>query len=323
MSLANTVLLCCSLAFLNSTVLAKGMTFGIVAKSIDDANFIDAWQGCNDTAKRFGDKCVLIGPKGDAQLRLQAEAVSAAIDSKKFDAFAISVISSKLIARALKEVKVPVITFDSPFTEKYKHLSLAYVGTNNIEFGKDLANITKQLLPEGGSICFMTAMHELNLSSRLHGARLAFSNNKLDLSQRLKKDSKWTELSRCPWNTSDNINRAHNQLAYTLKTMKPDVFISVGHWPIVNILAYKKIIEPFSQNIMNNKPLIIIGIGSKSMPEVSKLMDEGLVHGFVSIDFLAIGKKSYQLMKGLVQEKIHQEHIRANYIGNIIKIRKP
>lgn len=291
------------LIFISHTVLAKGLNFGLVAKSTDDANFISVWRGCNEAAKSSGDKCTLLGPKGSAQLRLQEAVVLSAVKNPQFDALEISVISSKFVARALKNIQIPVITFDSPFNKRYEYLSNAYVGIDNITFGKYLAKIAKQLLPEGGTVCFMSAIHDPNLARRILGARIEFSaNNKLTSSARL--NGKWTETSRCPWDTSDNHARSLAQLEYTLKNIEPDVFISVGHWPITDRLAYIKVVKPFRENIISYKTLIIVGIGNQSREDVDSLMSNGLIHGFVSIDFTELGRKVYLTMKKLAEGKV-------------------
>lgn len=319
MCLTRNVYLSFLLACISCTVPAKGLSFGLVAKSIDDANFISVWQGCNEAAKGSGDKCLLLGPKGDAQLRLQEAAVLSAVKSQQYDALAISVISSSFVARALKNVDIPVITFDSPFNKEHEYLSNAYVGIDNITFGKYLAKIAKQLLPHGGTVCFMSAVHDPNLARRILGARIEFSgNNKLTSSTRLH--GKWTETNRCPWDSSDSETRSLAQLKFTLKNIEPDVFISVGHWPIADRAAYMKTIKPFRENIINDQPFIIVGIGNQSIEEVDNLMSNGLIHGFVSIDFTDLGRKVYWVMKKIVEGKVIEAADRIQYISNNIKI---
>ncbi|GAA3977189.1 hypothetical protein GCM10022278_37420 [Allohahella marinimesophila] len=51
---------------------AEGLTYGIVAKSVSDRNFVDTWEGCNRAAERWGDRCALIGNDGPAQAREHA-----------------------------------------------------------------------------------------------------------------------------------------------------------------------------------------------------------------------------------------------------------
>lgn len=305
---------------INSSVFAEGMTFALVAKSIDDGNFIDTWKGCNELAKQSGDQCVLLGGKGASNLRLQQLIIQKAVKSKRYDAFAISVINSEFVAKALKDADVPVITFDSPFSENFKHFSHAYVGIDNLEFGKELARIAKRLNPDGKSVCLMTAMHDHNLSLRMLGIRQVLSDNHhLKDNNRLEGDGGWAEYNRCPWNVADNVERSLNQLEFTLNSIKPDVFLSVGHWPILNVERYRMITEPFREDIINNKHILLFNIGSQSMETTEELMNEGLLNGFVSINFPEIGRQSYKIMKRITEGKPVNS---ANYIPNIIRVRE-
>lgn len=304
--------------FITSPAFAEGMTFGLVGKSINDGNFIDAWKGCDEAAKQSGDRCVLLG--GDeSNLRLQENAIKQAVKTKRFNAFAISVIRSDFVAKALVDVTVPVITFDSPLNEKHSHLSMAYVGADNIGFGRDIGLVTKQLHPEGKSVCIMTTVHDENLSIRVLGLRRELSkDSEFPRNKRLKGEGGWAENARCPWNAADRAALSLNQLGYTLATMKPDAFLAVGHWPIIDIPGFRKTVVPFRKEIKSKKTIIIIGIGTQSQEEVELLMNEGLVNGYVSIDFPGIGRKSYEVMKRLSEGKTVDT---KNYIPNIIRFK--
>ncbi|BBO80865.1 hypothetical protein DSCO28_14310 [Desulfosarcina ovata subsp. sediminis] len=111
MNLSKSMIVCFILmsVFMKSFAFAEGLTFGLVAKSVNDGNFIDAWKGCNEAAKRSGDECVLLGGKGAAQLRLQEVTIREAIQTKRFDALAISVIRSDFVARAVQDATIPII----------------------------------------------------------------------------------------------------------------------------------------------------------------------------------------------------------------------
>lgn len=303
---------------LSSVAFSEGKTFALIGKSIDDNNFIDAWKGCDQAARLSGDRCELLGGSGDAQLRVQEMIIKKALASERFDALAISVISSDKVAKALNGANIPVITFDSPLDAKYKQLSHAYVGTDNMAFGRDLAKIAKKLYPNGKSICFMTVIHDPNLSLRILGARRELSgDNSFPKDKRLEGEGGWTEFKRCPWNASDESYRALTQLQYTLKMAELDIFLAVGHWPIIDLPGYSKIVELHQQKTEQKKPFIIIGIGSQSQPVLEQLMNDGLVHGFASIDFIEIGKKCYEIMKRITDGQSVEP---INYAPYVIRI---
>lgn len=283
--------------------LAAGLTFGIVGKSVDDGNFVDTWQGCQDEAKRFGDQCVHLGAHGPSQPRAQAQAIDEALKINQFDALAISVTSSKFIAQTLQGSNMPVFTFDSPFEAKDASLSRAYIGTDNLAFGRALAKIAKKLRPQGGSICIITAMHDPNLALRVRGVRQELSGNKeASAEQRLEGAGGWSEAKRCPWNSGDDPVHTMTALTITLNKLLPDVILSVGHWPVLDTVGYRMAVQPMQQDLIDKKKLVIVGVG-KIQPEQAALMRDKLVHGYVSIDFPKMGKLTYQVMKAAAEGK--------------------
>ena len=304
--------------FAHNFASAKGRVFGLVGKSLDDGNFIEAWRGCDEEAKSSKDNCILLGGKGPADPRFQSAAIDEALKTNRFAAFAVSVTDSGTIAKTLQSAKVPIITFDSPFISKDEHLSRAYVGVNNEEFGRDLARVAKRLRPQGGSICLMTDANDPNLALRVRGVRKELSlNNHFPDDLRLNGEGKWTESKRCPWNSGDKIERSMDEITVTLKNIKPDVFLSVGHWPVVNPKSYRLVTGPFREDLIKKKRIMIVGVG-KITPEYAALMDEKLVHGYVSINFKEIGKKSFKLMKAAVEGKAIPPLV---YTANMIKIK--
>lgn len=99
-------------ALLCDTAVAEGLRVGLIAKSVDDINFIEAGRSCAEEARKFGDECVLLGSREGGGARGQVLAIEAALKTRRFDAFAISVTKSDFIAPAVQRIPVPVITFD-------------------------------------------------------------------------------------------------------------------------------------------------------------------------------------------------------------------
>ncbi len=287
----------------SSVVMATGFTFGLLAKSIDDSNFVDTWRGCSDAARQTGDECVLLGGRGAAHPRVQVRALQEALSSGNFDALAISVVNSQLVARTLVSARIPIITFDSPFDAENADMSQTYVGIDNVDFGRALAGVAKELRPTGGSICLMSAVHDPNLMLRVEGVRQALSGDPMfPPNQRLKGEGGWIEADRCPWNSADSIERTMSQLAMTFGVIKPDVFLSVGHWPVIDAAAYRSTVEPFRDELVERKRIVIAAVGKVS-PDMQGLMNDQLVHGYVSIDFYETGRLTYRAMKQLVEGK--------------------
>ena len=294
------------------TMAVQGKTFAIVAKSVDDGNFIAVWRGCQQAALLQGDDCVLLGGQGPAQLRAQEKAIRDAIRSDRFQGIAISVINSSRVALALKGVDMPVVTFDSPLDKKRAHLSQAYIGINNAEVGKNLAWVAERLGTNQKQICLMTDMHDENLSLRMRGVReqlgiVGGKNNELSL---------WREWHRCPWNTSDNVNRSLVQLKGTLSSMRSGVFISLGHWLLLDGPSYRAVVAPFVDQFASKELSVVIAIGAETEPLADALMHEGLLHGYVSIDFELMGRKTYQVLRTLSEGGSVEPF---NYVENTLR----
>lgn len=285
---------------------AEGRTFALIGKSTRDQNFVEVWRGCEAAALKNNDHCVLLGPEQEANAHLQDQIIKQVINSHHYSAMALSVTKSNAIAATVALADIPVITFDSPFAESERSLSLGYIGTDNQEFGRDLARQAKAIYPNGGSVCLMTAEHDTNLALRVLGVRRELSGNPhFSNTQPLRGEGGWYEASRCPWSSGDNSQRALAQLRITLAETKPDVFLSVGGWPLINIQAFKNTVRPFQQTLKNRKPLLVIGAG-KILPEYQQLMQEQLLHALVSIDFYRIGELAYKNMKDSLQKKTLQ-----------------
>lgn len=288
-------------SFIVPAASADERLFGMIAKSTDDPNFVDAWRGCQSEAERHGDRCDLLGATGEAQPRRQAQAVRRAVGSHQYDALAISVTSSSVIRQALDNPSVPVITFDSPFDDANAHAQRVYVGIDNEAFGVALGRIAMKLRPQGGSVCLMSAAHDTNLADRMLGVRRALSgDDDFPQGRRLNGQGGWREPARCPFMTGDSIPRTMTEINLIMGNMRPDALISVGHWPVVNPVAYRQTVEPYRPRIEKDEHLVIVGIG-KPTPEIHALMDDRLLHGFVSIDFQNMGRASYAVMRQLVE----------------------
>lgn len=296
---------------------AKGLKIGLVAKNTDDINFIEAGKSCAAEARKYGDECVLLGDKAGRGPRAQIMALEAAMKTGQFSAFAISVTKSDLIADVVKKAKVPVITFDSPFAKAHESLSRAYIGANNFEFGKELGKVAKRLRPQGGTLCIMTSAHDTNLAQRVWGVRQELSGNpKFSIKQRLSGEGGWRELDRCPLNTGDDIKRSLSEVGIVLRSLKPDVFVSVGSWPIKDSEGYRLTVAPYREDIRKQLRTIVFAPGLL-LPSYADLMSEKLVHGYVSGNFPEIGRLSYLYLKDILAGK---DVPRITYIPSTIRI---
>jgi len=282
---------------------ASGLQFGLIAKSVDDENFIAAWRGCEAAARPSGDRCVLLGAGDKAHARRQAHAVREAVGAHLYDGLAISVMNSAMVRQALGTPSIPVISYDSPFEVGDQQAQRAYVGIDNEAFGGALARIATTLRPEGGTVCLLSAAFDTNLAQRLLGIRRTLSADPaFPPGRRLKGEGGWIEPARCPLDTSDSVPRTMTELKFLLGHLRPGVVISTGHWPVIDAQRYRRTVEAEADLLKRRKTLMIAGIGAAS-PEILSLTRDGLLHGYVSIDFEAMGRESYTVLRALSDRK--------------------
>lgn len=287
---------------------AKGLRFGIAGKSADDANFLAVWEGCAKAAKQAGDECVNIGLPGPANVHKQDGAIADAVD-KGIDGLAVSVTNSEWLARSsLGKAfvkKIPVITFDSDLDQSHAYLRRGYIGPDNLKVGSDLAQLALRFRPVGGTLCLMSGdPYNINLNERIAGVRRMLSGQgTYPANRKLQGEGGWREVSRCPFFNFDQPAMAIEQMKAALVGEKADVFVSVGHWPVLEPDRYRQGLAELKRADRDfDKRAIIIGIG-KLMPAQQQLLQERLVYGYVSIEFEEMGRIAYFYLKRLVKGK--------------------
>ncbi len=278
---------------------SKGKIYALLGKNGDDFNFQLAAAGCAEAAKKNGDMCIDISSKGPAHPRRQAAALEAAVEEHKLSGLAVSVVHSKTLACTIRRSAkdIPLITFDSNFKAGDLQPTLMYIGPDNSIIGKKLADIARRLKPKGGTVCLMTDRHDTNLQERIHGIRCELSNDPaFPEGKRLEGENNWYESSFSPLNAGDSTQRVLQLVEKVINDIKPDVFISVGHWPILDAKGYRKVISSHKQELFYNKLIMICATGNTPLP-MKKLLEDRLFHGIVNFDFYHIGALCYKYMR--------------------------
>ncbi|WP_203141002.1 substrate-binding domain-containing protein [Marinobacter mangrovi] len=289
----------------------QGLTFALVSKSLQDANFIAAARGCEAAASEDGNHCLHVGPEGAAHFRSQDLAIRRLL-KQDVDGIALSVTNGAYLARqSLKQVtkrNIPLITFDSDLPEDLHVLRSAYVGPDNRVIGQQLGGIVNRFMNEG-TLCLMSASpFDTNLNERLMGVRQALTGDpQPDEPGLLAGENGWTETGRCPWYNADDNSRAVTQVftAYTYE--HSDAIVSVGAWPLLDYNRLREALLPFRDGLRSREKLFILATGGLR-PQDYSLMDEGLIQGFVSIDFEAMGRTSYDVLKRLHEGRAVEEY---------------
>lgn len=284
---------------------SDGLVFGLVSKNVDDINFITAWKACSKAAQIQGDTCVHIGGSGSSQFRGQDIAISAALEAG-IDGLAVSVTNSAWLAQhslmVAKSKNIPTITFDSDVEPQHSSFRSAYIGPDNIQFGKDLAHMAQRIKPDGGQVWLMSGSpHDTNLNQRLAGVRIGLSGNDAYSAEgQLNGENGWRENPQSPWYCWDEFETTQLQLHKAFNATEMDVFISVGGWPLENVSRYTEIVEPLMLRLISGEAAVLIGYGAVGAPQ-KQLLQSDQVQGYVVIDFEEMGRLAYENLRKLAQ----------------------
>ena len=249
------------IVFLNSGILVAqdSVNIVVIGKTKNDSFYVQSYQGCQQFAANLDDlHCLYDGPQNFQNIRSQALIIESYL-KQGVDGFLISTTDSKfLVNRVLKQIKeanIPVITFDSDLLPEHKAYRLAYVGTNNFDYGVALGNQAKNYQRDGRTEVCIQSGHDTtpNLNERIRGVRYALAGTHVT---RLKGENGWYEHSRCPFYTLGKRDQAVRQLEHMLDIKIPPLFVAVAGFAQFSD-NYIERIAPFKQQIIKQEAVII------------------------------------------------------------------
>ncbi len=256
---------------------ASAKTLAVVVKTVNDVFSAPIKEGCEKAAKDLGDTCYYIGPS-QVDEGQQIQVVNDVI-SKGIDGLAVSATNPKSMARVLGRLKdrnIPIVTFDGDLLPEDAKLRSTFIGTDNYNFGVELAKKVADMKPHGGSVCIQTGTAgSLNLDLRVQGVRDTLGGGSKDKPvARLTGQNGWSEPSSCPVYNNDNISLAVQQLNDVLTANpKLDAFVAVGGWAQYAPAAYRAAIGRVKARV-DSKDLVI-SFGDAFAPQMP-LLKEGL-----------------------------------------------
>lgn len=286
----------------------KKLTIALVPKNVNNPFFDQARDGCKKAEKELGGKieCLYVGPGEHGGGEEQVQMVNDLI-RKKVDGLVVSPSNAAAMAGPLAEAKkagIPVLTFDADLLEKDKALRIAYVGTHNYEIGVGLAEIVKQIKPNGGTICIQSGgAAAANHNERMQGIRDTLSGKKSDKApgERLTGQNGWTEIAGCPLYTDDDFNRAVQQMEDVLaKNPNLDAFVPTGGFPQFVPDAYRRVASKYKDRIASKSLALVV---ADTLPVQMKLMEEGLSLGQVGQRPFEMGYKTMYYMVDIIEKK--------------------
>ncbi|WP_411994733.1 substrate-binding domain-containing protein [Agarivorans sp. DSG3-1] len=276
----------------------------VVPKTVTNPFFDDVEKGCLQAAAELDVECIYLGPE-EADARYQDQIITQQIE-QGVDGISVSVINSRVLTHRsmllAKQQKVPVVTFDSDFSEQAlaqnPTLRYSYIGTDNFQFGFQLGRLTQALKPKGGAFCILTG-HKgaANLVERKNGVYAGLGFNSKGNSEL------WEEHSRCPIHSDDEALRSLNNLdrMVRLHQYEPkllDAVITVGAWPQTLEFKYTEIISPYQKMLDSKNLLLIFG---DTLEVQKRLLAQGLAHGNVGQSPYDMGYQSIYTLHSIHQ----------------------
>jgi ribose transport system substrate-binding protein len=266
----------------------KPKTFALVPKTISVPFYADVEKGCKEEAKKLGVQILYTGPNTAdeaEQVKVLRDVVARGVDGLAIAPMnADSVIG--VIADARKK-KIPVITFDSDSPDSGR---LCYVGTDNLEAGREAGKIFKKLLPKGKYAILTGGLAAANLNERIKGFK------------EIVNGSNYTEISGSPFPCEDDAVRGV-QIVQDVLTRFPDLdgFFFSGGWPLFGAPeAYVKAIGKRAADIKTNKFVVI---SFDTLPEELKLLKDGNCSALIGQRPYAMGVKSMDVLNDISNGK--------------------
>jgi len=221
--------------------------FAIVPKAMNNPFFDVARDGCLKRAKELGNvECIYKGPV-EHEPATQAQIIQDFV-TQKVDGLAISVADVPSMTKSIEAATaagIPVITFDADAPGSKR---LAYIGTNNKDFGLALGKQLRELRPDGGKYAIVSGgPGAKNLAERVDGVREAL------------KGSKWTEVAGSPTFCNDDPALAVQQMS-DLRTATPDLgaIVPIGGWPMFAPEGYKAFVNKNKKDIEAGKLTLVV-----------------------------------------------------------------
>jgi ribose transport system substrate-binding protein len=285
-----------AIAMMVTPALAQTYRFVIVPKAMNNPFFDFARDGCQKRAKELGNiECIYRGPV-EHEPATQAQIIQDFV-TQKVDGLAISVADVAAMTKSIEAASaagIPVITFDADAPGSKR---IAYIGTNNKEFGVALGKQLLQLRPEGGKYAMVSGgPGAKNLAERVDGVREAL------------KGSKWVEVGGSPTFCNDDPALAVQQMT-DLRTATPDLaaIVPVGGWPMFAPEGFKAFASKNKKDIDSGKFTLVVADTLKMQLE---LLRDGYANALTGQRPFEMGEKSMDVLLaikkgGKVPEIVH------------------
>ncbi|WP_257178546.1 sugar-binding protein [Bradyrhizobium sp. A11] len=267
-----------AVAMMATPAFAANYRFVIVPKAMNNPFFDFARDGCLKRAKELGNiECIYKGPV-EHEPATQAQIIQDFV-TQKVDGLAISVADVAAMTKSIEAATaagIPVITFDADAPGSKR---LAYIGTNNKEFGVALGKQLLKMRPDGGKYAMVSGgPGAKNLAERVDGVREAL------------KGSKWAEVAGSPTFCNDDPALAVQQMT-DMRTATPDLaaIVPIGGWPMFAPEGFKAFASRNKKDIDSGKFTLVVADTLKMQLE---LLRDGYANALVGQRPFEMGEKA-------------------------------
>ncbi|TQF41304.1 sugar ABC transporter substrate-binding protein [Bradyrhizobium sp. UNPF46] len=267
-----------AVAMMATPAFAANYRFVIVPKAMNNPFFDFARDGCLKRAKELGNiECIYKGPV-EHEPATQAQIIQDFV-TQKVDGLAISVADVAAMTKSIEAATVagiPVITFDADAPGSKR---IAYIGTNNKEFGVALGKQLLKMRPDGGKYAMVSGgPGAKNLAERVDGVREAL------------KGSKWAEVAGSPTFCNDDPALAVQQMT-DMRTATPDLaaIVPIGGWPMFAPEGFKAFASRNKKDIDSGKFTLVVADTLKMQLE---LLRDGYANALVGQRPFEMGEKA-------------------------------
>jgi ribose transport system substrate-binding protein len=262
----------------------KPKTFALVPKSISVPFYADVEKGCKEEAQKLGVKIMYTGP--DTADEAEQVKVLRDVVSRGVSGLAVAPMNADSVIGVIADARkkgIPVITFDSDSPNSQR---ICYVGTDNLEAGKEAGKAFKKLLPKGKYAVLTGGLAAANLNERIKGFK------------EIVNGSDYTEVQGSPFPCEDDAVRGV-QIVQDIMTRYPNldgIFFS-GGWPLFG--APEAFIKAVAKRAADIKADKFVLVAFDTLPEELKLLKAGYCSALIGQRPYAMGVKSMDVLNDI------------------------
>lgn len=171
---------------------APAPRMGVVLNSLDNPFWLALYEGVRDHARRLGVSATVRAVTSNADLAGQAAQVRALVAARK-DCYAVAPITGINLVTALRGVRGPIVTINSPIdpaAAKRARVRIGtYIGTDDFAAGRLAGARMASLLRGGGEVALLGGWaHNVNSDLRLGGFQRGLRGSRVRVVARVNAD---------------------------------------------------------------------------------------------------------------------------------------